>query len=462
MNFDTRAYIEPITLGIRVPRIFKPGEFEECCKFDDWQAEKAVSDMAALHHEVSHYLQFFGTIWGYNYLRMLHDSAATFEKKAMHLKKKGLLSYPICEVSCNISEIFKKEKEQEDYTRAILNNRYYNEEFQGLTYTLWGNNLPIKQEGHYVQSSPLFLSLRDGFVFPVTGNMILENYASYYECDFLKNCPNRDMANRIIQKVYIDLPRENDSKYSGLAVWIGAEELSHIEPLIYFMLLNQPMYDVILKLGEYTLARNMKIILQKSNKLKLLAEPTTDDDVKKCFEQMAEITGLSNPLESLESLRLLLVKNAENIMKHYNFDGSWILEILFCMIGDWWYKKPSRILAWSHKDLSYNVPIVNIHAENLEAPVILYSGEKKNKIQFDELFGGHFHAYCERIYLLVNLFYSQKTKCPLWHYSKPKFVKSCEECDGYISNTVLSKSCPVFIRNRNILIETKKANSNGK
>ncbi len=46
MHFDTRAYVEPITLGIRVPRIFEPGEFEECCRYDDWQAEKAFSDMA--------------------------------------------------------------------------------------------------------------------------------------------------------------------------------------------------------------------------------------------------------------------------------------------------------------------------------------------------------------------------------------------------------------------------------
>ena len=383
MNFDTRAYIEPITLGIRVPRIFKPGEFEECCKFDDWQAEKAVSDMAALHHEVAHYLQFFGTIWGYNYLRMLHDSAATFEKKAMYLKKKGLLSYPIYEVSCNISDIFQEEKEQEDYTRAILNNRYYNEEFQGLTYTLWGNNLPIKQEGNLIQSSPLFLSLRDGFVFPVTGNMILENYAAYYEIDFLKNSPNRDIANRIIKKAFLEIPKANISKYSGLAVWIATEGLSHIEPLIYFMLLNQPMDDIILKLGEYALARNMKIILQNSPKLRLLDKPNTDDDVKKCFVQMSEITGLSNPLESLESLRLLLAKNSEIIMHHYNFDGSWILEILFCMIGDWWHKRPSRILSWNHKDLTDSVPIVNVHAENIETPGVLFSGYKKNKVKFD-------------------------------------------------------------------------------
>jgi hypothetical protein len=219
------------------------------------------------------------------------------------------------------------------------------------------------------------------------------------------------------------------------------------------MLFNQPMDDIILKLGEYTLARNMKIILQKSQKLRLLDKPNTDDDVKKCFVQMSEITGLSNPLESLESLRSLLAKNCEIIMHHYNFDGSWILEILFCMIVDWWYKRPSRILSWNQKDLTDSVPIVNVLAENIETPGILYSGDKKNKVQFDELFGGHFLAYSERIYLLGNLFYLSKIKCPLYFNSKPQLSKSCEHCDGYITNSGLNESCPVFIRNSNILLK---------
>lgn len=456
MHFDTRAYVEPITLGIRVPRIFEPGEFEECCRYDDWQAEKAFSDMAALYHEITHYLQFYGSIWGYGYMRMLHDTAATFEAKAIFLKEKGLLKYPISEVSCDISDIFQNKNEREAYTCSILRNRYYNEELQGLTYTLWGNNLPIKQDGHLVQSSPLFLSLKDGFVFPVTGKMILENYACYYEIEILKNCPSREMANNIIRKAYLDLPKDTVSQYSGLAVWIAAEGLDHIEPLIYFMLLNQPNDDFIMRLGDYTLVKNMKRILQQSHHLRSLAKPITDDDVRESFAKMSKMTELTNPLESLSSLRLLLGKNAKNIMKHYNYDGSWILEILFCLICDWWHEKPSRIMSWSPKDLTNYVPVVNVHAENLETPSCLFSGNKRNEQHFDDLFVGHHLAYCERIFLLVNLFYLERTKCPRYYNSKQNKSKCCKKCDGYISNSALDESCPVFIGNRVIFNERSK------
>ena len=97
--------------------------------------------------------------------------------------------------------------------------------------------------------------------------------------------------------------------------------------------------------------------------------------------------------------------------------------------------------------------ILNL-AKNMKKASCLYSGDKKNEQHFDDLFVGHHLAYCERLYLIVNLFYSEKIKCPRYFYFKPKIGECCEQCDGNISNSALDESCPVFIGNKEILIET--------
>jgi hypothetical protein len=445
INGKARASFDTVTLGIRAPRAFDPGELKDICTYVDDQSILAVCDVAAFVHEVSHYLQFYGTLFGFSYLHMVQQLSHCLGIAIESMSNKTGLCFPISSWRVNISELFKTNKERAFYTSAILRNRYYNEELYGLTYSHFGRNHPIQSDGRPILTSPLYLELDDGTVFPFTGETLLENYAACQEAQFLSTVSPRILANKVIENSYLSLPKRLQAHYMGISVWFGTFGLLELEPLLYFVLLNQPPEDFENQLGDYTLARNAKKLLMRSDRLKQLPRPNTDGETQEVLEKIVDTADLVNPLETLPKWRDLVVSQIEGT--HYpDEDSSWVVDWISSRIWSWFIERPIRVLKWPYnfRSLFREVPILNIRFDNLKERVF-------NRFE-DQLSRSHLalvnrhQDYCEHLHILFGLFSEPQVCCPLSWKGKPNICDSCAQCSGNLPDYNIGQDCPILIK----------------
>jgi hypothetical protein len=428
-NYRFRGYFDPVTLGLHAPI-----DFKDMTRYID---DVTVSGAATFVHELSHYMQFYGTVFGYTHLLSLRGCLQCIEDGMKSMAGKGMSCFPASSWPIDIGQVFPTEELMAFYTQAILLNRYYNEELKGLTYAHFGSNQPIAIDGNLILTSPLYLEQEGGNFFPFTGEALLENYAVCQEVQFLTNHFPREITMKHLEQSYLSIPFIKQVHYQGIGVWMGTFKLHKIEPLLYFTLLNQPHSGVIRRLGDYTLAFNTKKVFTTFNQLKELSCPKTNDETRKVFTQIAEITGLADPLDVLSKWRDILRPTVER--------RSWIVDWISSRIWDWLLSEPIKILTWPENlpSILGSIPLLNVLFEN-------HPGENINNLNISQSPPSEYiglvkslHDYSERLYITMGLYNDSEIRCPHIWKEKPVICESCDVCPGYLPDNIIGNDCPV-------------------
>ena len=436
-----RGFFDPISLGIYLQ--FDYSEYKSKGKFVDTEKIEAFGSFA---HEFSHYLQFYGTTFGLFYLMMLTEITEVTKKIIFGLEKHHsnlstpLLKYiPSPNVAAKISQV-----DEDRLTMALLGGRFFQEEFFGWTYPHLGIS-PIFIKNRPYVTSPVHLSLFEEKsplrYLPITGKVLFETQACYNETSYIARCsPNNDYYYESFKKNYLNLPSHIRDEYLGLSQWIIGQNLGKIEPIIYFVLLNQNPQGWLNKVGDYNLIKNLKTLLLKSSSLTDINEPNNETELINAIELICNKTELDNPFTALETNYKLIEKNiSENnysIERLISVIFKWQLENKYYAV--YWYKNPS--LIWN------SLPIINLHTTNLNNHQLSLFPNLTNKAELKKAIGftNSLIPELNEIYLINSIYNNQITKCPYYFHKKPSICKSCTNCSGYLPDKTIKDDCPVM------------------
>ncbi|MFH1110136.1 MAG: hypothetical protein V1790_13215 [Planctomycetota bacterium] len=434
------SFFEPITLGLHAPT-----DFSELRKYRD---DISVRGGATFVHELAHYLQFYGTIFGYNYLLATRACSICLQDGMTSMSGVEGLTFPAATWPIDLARVFPSQKDRDFYTQAILLNRYYNEELYGYTYNHFGrSNMPVRVDGYSVLTSPLYLELHDGTVFPFTGETLLENWAVCQETQFLSSSVPHDFANRFIEATYLSLPSQIQARYVGIAMWFATYDLTEIEPLLYFTLLNQPQEGFLERLGDYTLAFHTKKLLTRFRHLADLSRPTTDNEVREVLNRIAEVSGLADPLQTLAKGRDLLKSTAHS--------DSWVVDWISWRIWDWFLEEPLRILTWPEnlQSVLKGIPLVKLHfANRSDGETLNVLNVAPNELKSEQVrrIKRH-HDYAERLHVITGLYNQASLRCPHVWDRMPDLCESCKVCSGTLPDEKIGDDCPVMQRHGDLI-----------
>jgi len=436
LNTTERGFFDPITLGI-----FVPTDFNKLARYTD---ETSFCDSATFFHELSHYLQFYGTTFGVFYLKHVHLRTTMIVEMLRVIEKRDkFIQTPAYRYEIDINSLFQAQNEREIFTQSLLSNRYFLEELYGHTYPHMDPFKPIIDEvdGKPLITSILHLRQNDDFVLPITGQILIENQACLNETSFLISHSPSEVCNNILQRNYVDLPERTASIYLGLSRWLVTIGLQHIEDLLYFILLNQPQFGYISRLGDYSIAKNIKQILINSSKLKGIKKPKSENEIEDTVENICNLTNLENPFKVISEFRDILKKQMKN--KHTSFVFEWVAYEIF----SWILSNKYEAIRWPEQPNSIldSIPILKVHFDsdkNYNYAVLRFLKQSPNK-ELLYLISAH-NTYTEHVHLVHGFFYGNKTRCPKYIQSKPKLCNSCEVCSGYIPDSLIEKDCPVI------------------
>lgn len=438
---DYRGHFDPISLGLHAPT-----DLDEITKPKDGFSWR---DKATFVHELSHYLQFYGTVFGYSYLFLARGLSLSIEHVIHTMRNRHDLMFPVAEWEFNQGEVFVTPEDRRIHLGAICSNRYYNEELYGFTYAHCGDFKPVRMAGHLVFSSPLFLMLPDGSHFGFTGETLLENYAAFQEAQFLACYAPADYYLRHGENTYLSLPGDLAAKYMGLQVWIASFKLLHIEPYLYFTLLNQPQSGLPSRLGEYALGRNTKKLLDQYPELQQLSRPQSNDEARLLIENIAELSGLDNPLDTLSATVDMLAKSVSK--------KTWSVDYISSSIMSWFLNEPLQIAAWPTNidAVLHSIPIVKVHYDGQPQGMSTSFVNPDRNIPSERasLIRGH-HQYAERTYILHGLFSKAHIRCPYMWKTLPHLCSSCNSCSGFLPDSNVAEDCPVLRKHGDLLCKS--------
>lgn len=404
------GFFDPISLGLHLPKL-------DSKYSDDYELIK----QGTFIHELTHYLQFYGTTFGFSYLFHIFISTAYFIKVIRQLGKDIKLQLPVAyNYPINVDIIFPDEKEQSFFNQIIHSDRYYREELYGWSYPYLLPE-PIRDKSGKIEiNSNLRLLEKDGSIHSSTGESILENHASSNENLFIK-LAYPDKAERIINSVLEKLDSKTYSKYHSINHWLTIFEILHLSNIIYFIILNQPQEDIIKKRGDYNLVRSLKTILNKYDKLKNIATPQNERELIDTIVFICSETGLDNPFVCLETL-------LENLNKLNNVDDPGTVEWITFKTVTWILSNKTLALLWPQHpmDLLTSMPLMNIFMEGDNSPSCLNLGLKENS----DL---HKHLSSSVVrYLVYSIMENNTVLCPAWHYTNPNICEQCKKCRGIL------------------------------
>lgn len=450
-----RSFFDPITLGLRLPRIFEPGELEAIVEdgyFGD-RTTLAIEHAATGIHEIAHYLQFYGTLLGHLCLRTIQRRSRCLAHLFAYAQSKHGLDFPAKKWAFDLQEVFDEKDDQRYYTETMLLHRYFEEELHGIAYPVhsW---VPVPLDGGFVQSSPLWLMTQESGYFPFTGSILLENAAVGYEVYFLSSMPEfpDDFKESLVQ-CYVNLPPPLGRLYNGLSVWLGTSDIIHLEPLLYFTLLNQPMENILDCLGNYTLAQNTKRVLMRSERLCTIQRPETDDQTRDVLQEIADALDLHNPLDSIRQYNTDLRESIAGDHRILEEDGSWITDYVTCQAFDYFSENPLEIIKWplNVKKLIRTVPILNVTVPDSEYKAAAFISETAIPSELIASAMTWHLRYCHDVHMLFGLYEHPTIRCPHWIYERPALCELCKSCSGDIPSEMLDGTCPVVERYGEVL-----------
>ena len=441
-----RGFFDPITLGIYLQ--FDYTEYKNKDFFIDTEKIDAFSSLV---HEFSHYLQFYGTTFGLIHLMNLQKVTEITKKLIKETEKQNKkLSTPLLKYIPNTEHAKKIANiDSEELINVLFASRFFQEEFYGWTYPLFDIN-PIYNNGYPAISTPVILPIYDSNSFqgylPVTGKIIFETQACYNETKYVGfAAPNRDDALEYFENNYINLEPNHRNEYLGVSFWLNNLGLQEIEPIIYFIVLNQNMQGCLTKIGEYRLTTTLKKILLKSSSFTNFKKPNNEQELLSVIDNICELSDLDNPFDSIKIMHDLLSEMPED---------SYTIENLIYEILDWqlknkyyavyWYEKPS--LIWK------SIPIINVTTtDNLEGnKVSFFPISNKEELEKAIGFSRNLIPELQDTYLVNSLYNNELTRCPYNFISKPAVCKSCKDCSGFIPDENIKNDCPISKQWKNL------------
>jgi hypothetical protein len=422
----SRGFFDPITLGLYVP-----SNFNDMVSYKDDISTKTFSTFV---HELTHYLQFYGSIFGYFNLLSIGMTVDFIEELFQDYSKREKLKFPLLQYAEPFTENF----DSETFVRIKIASRFYHEELYGYSYSHFGRLEPIKMNKHFVFTSTLFLEDTENDVYPVTGELILENSACCNEILALSNHNPKDIVWKFIDEQYLSLPKNEQHKYCGISTWLGAFKILDLEPIIYFIVLNQPTTNLLREQGDYNLVSNTKKILNQYDKLRKLEINHSDNGIKDIVEKICNLSGLKNPFEEIQiALKYIAPEDKPHDTK------SWITNEIF----KWYLNNPYDSIYWQKNinKIINKIPILNIHFEDNEDETFNLFNVKHTEINKTHLsvLKQH-HDYCEKIHIYWGLYNNEKITCPKFTYKAPNICYSCNSCGGIIPNDKIGDDCPLI------------------
>jgi hypothetical protein len=430
MERPNRYFFDPITLGIHIPEsVIKPKVYSD---------DLSIIDESIFVHEISHYLQFYSSCFGYVYLFNYHVFIKHSLAILKHLSKNNELVCPVAfNYPVDLEEIFPNSDEAMFVLKNINMERYYTEELYGWTYPLFLIEPVRRSDGELLKTFPLYLYQKDVSPFGVSGESIIENQASWNQMNYLSNgYPERNLD--IIKQLINNQDNEIYSKYHGINTWFNNLGIGHLADIMYFIILNQPQWDLLDKRGDYVLVHSLKSILKKAILFKDFTPARNDKETDQLISIICKETNLSNPFANLEQLKQYIVEVSS---EKYKSDPDWIIDWNALQIVDWTLKNKTSAISWSNNpmELLKKIPIINLFADttfNVPLSINIPSNIEESTSKY---LGSSMVRY-----LVYNIMTNKQFECPSWIYVRPSLCKSCKHCDGILPSKHIGIDCPVL------------------
>ena len=313
---------------------------------------------------------------------------------------------------------------------------------------------PIRtSDGGILITSPLNLLQKDGHVLGVTGESILENYASLNEMNFLMKASPKN-AEKFIDSLSENLEPNLQAKYHGINYWFSVFKIQHLAKIFYFIILNQPQIDILNKRGDYNLVNSLKAILRECQSFEDITFPKNELELQTVIDKICGKTGLSDPFINLEELLEHLKKL---ISEKYQDNPNWTVEWITYQVISWILSNRIEAIVWPENPnvLLETILITNIYSDNshnlphnLNIPADL-------KDVFDKHLGS-----CTMRHLIYGIMTQNKIRCPAWIHIRPNLCKSCKNCEGLLPSEGIGDDCPAIITLNNFGISNIERREN--
>lgn len=266
----------------------------------------------------------------------------------------------------------------------------------------------------------------------------MEHQAVTHEMIILRRIA-RERSTALLEGWYEDIDPIDWGNYRSLCGEIDKRDLWKLEPLMYFIALNQAIPgDLAWNHGEYITVRAVKRILANFPVFSDMGVPSNDEDVKNAVNFICESCSLRNPFHNLQLLLDLRdseeVSTGPTVVLTSRAILRWIVEHPYQAI--YWPKDPGAISA---------LPIINVRDQN----VVMYTSGAGLTGEIGQRVSLEHRDYGWLIHVLGELFHKATTRCPGYLHRKPRICDSCEECSGNLPEGFRFQDCPI----RSMLVE---------
>jgi hypothetical protein len=431
--FDGNLF-DPVTLGLHVP---------SSILHDRPVSDSPAKDHASgvFVHELTHYLQFHGSLFGYNYLFHSQFKTHFFIKFLRHISQKTRLTLPVAyRYPVDIANLtdFLPDEDHTLFLQTLHSERYFQEELYGWTYPYLATQPLYDDSGCVRESSILNLRMHEaGSTLPITGECILENHAMI--CEILHvHAIAKENADNLLNECYGHVDPLRRAKYFAINDYFGIFKIWKLAPVFYFIILNQPLHNISLEHGNYNLVVNLKKILFRHLDFLDLDLPITAVGLQQVVELVCKECQLTNPYHALEELRGYLNALCQHPQSP-NYVTNWVaLRIVEWILNNrldaiWWPLRPMSVLN--------SIPILNLYS----AP----SSNMPFRLNIPDAMEERVKTYlghCTVRHMIDSIMRKEAIRCPAWIYrdSKPNLVAECSACSGNVLSRNDHSACPAL------------------
>ncbi len=440
-----RGHFDPVSLGLHAPAYFDQMKLEN---------EDSTADWSVFVHELTHYMQFYGSALGIGYVHAIYGRVEFLERIVSRMVERGVRSCPVSQAGVDLRFCVDTDKELETFSSYMFAWRYFQEEIYGWTFPEF-SYMPIWEGPERPLITSTFHVANGRSAYPLLGESLLEGHAACNQAMFLHwRSPSTEIADRLINKYFVALKGPDCARYNAISVYLDFVQLSHIKELIFFILLNQPIDGFFGRLGEYTLIRNLRRVFRAFDHIGKLKKPKDEHELSAAIETICDKASLENPFTTLDDLRGLLEDDdrARGEVSSINWIArraiTWQLENKFHAL--YWPVGPMSIISsvpliklWFRKSTHPKLREEGyLNIPNFRPEDIGESSDKEARRWLAVALQNHLH-YTTRSYIITGLFERARTRCPFYISTKPSISNSCAACSGFFPDKNIRSDCVV-------------------